>query len=352
MKIGFFDLGLKNPTTKASFQGMYQSFWNALEEVGAKTELFFSATDSELDVIVVPLGSGQEVKSARVLANSRCPGIIYVPPAKTWFRKSFLQRWRHKILFAYGTDVSGYSDARYRSLGIPYHHFPFASDKQVFRPLEIEKLYDIIFVGSASSGEGRHKYIGPLMQRAREKKWKVLLLGNGWDKYGYTTQLVSHGELLNAIYNSGQICINIVNKDQFYSPHLRLDTNNRLFDLAMAGCFQVANARLLTSKYFESDEIVSVDNPQQWLDLVDYYLDHPDERTVIAERSRQKALADHSWEKRSAEFLGLVYHYLKLANTSGVKDNRGVSALQKLDTVLPPGYWIMSKAGKLLNKLT
>jgi spore maturation protein CgeB len=306
MKICFYNLNLNNPLINAAFGGMYESFWKAIE---AKDNIVTFSDSPEFlngDILIVPLGGLQEQKAAKAMARFKGPVVIYVPPAYSWFYKSFLKRWRKKILFAYGTDSSNLSFKKYNELHIPYYHLPFASDETIFKPLPIPKIYDIIFIGNANSGIGRYRYTNLLMKTAKNKNWKVLLIGSGWEKYGYPFQMIAHGELLNIIYNTGKICLNIHNDIQYLGQEYQMDANNRSFDLAMAGCFQICNANNLITNYFEKDEIVAIDDPNQWVGKIDYYLMNESEMINISQKAREKALSVHTWHNRADAFLSMI----------------------------------------------
>jgi glycosyltransferase involved in cell wall biosynthesis len=308
MKICFFNpnLGIKNRVIQSIFSEMYKSFWRALELQSA--EVFFSDNFKTLsgDVLIVPLGGNQERDSARAMNAFNGPVIAYVPPANTWFYSSFLKRWKHKIILAYGTDSSRLSFNKYSDIGIPYYHFPFASDDKIFKPLSVPKIYDIIFVGNYNTGEGRFEYIKKLIKHADKKKWEVLLIGAGWETLGHPYQIIAHGPLLNYIYNCGKICLNIHNSIQYSGHEIQMDANNRLFDLAMAGCFQINNAKDLIRIYFNKDEIVAEDNSNDWVECIEYFLNNESERLEYAEKARIRAISEHTWDLRAKEFILLI----------------------------------------------
>jgi spore maturation protein CgeB len=85
-----------------------------------------------------------------------------------------------------------------------------------------------------------------------------------------------------------------------------MDANNRLFDLAMAGCFQINNASDLIAKYFDKNEVVAIDDPYQWIEKIDYYLNNESEITLISQKAREKALKEHTWHNRADAFLKMV----------------------------------------------
>jgi spore maturation protein CgeB len=336
MNLCFYNLNLKNPVINASFGGMYHSFWKALELRNHKVTFTDQPDQIAGDILVVPLGGYQEKKAAEAMLRTKIPVIVYVPPAYSWFYKSFLTRWKHRIIFAYGTDASDYTTEMYQTIDIPYYHIPFASDPAIFQSLETPKIYDIVFVGNYNSGEGRFRYIEKLIEAASEHQWKVLLIGNGWQKFGHPYQLVAHGELLNLIYNSSRICLNIHNDIQHKGSRFQMDANNRLFDLAMAGCFQIGNATDLVKIYFEEDEVVTTNDPENIVKKVEYYLRNDNLRSETGKKAQKKALASHTWDNRATFFSDCIEK-----NTDNFKEQNPAfiqRMLQNSDLYRIPAY--------------
>jgi len=300
LTIKLFKMGLHNPAVNTCFGGMYRSFFRSLTNAGHTVSLVSAMPDNSADLLIAPMGGSQDQDCAKAMSRFNGPVILYVPPASAWFRLDFLKRWHNRILFAYGTDSSGFSPAAYRKLGITYHHIPFASDPEIMRPLQLPRIYDVLFVGNAESGTGRDRYIDKLLTKTADKH--VLLLGSGWERYGFPRQLLAWGELLNLLYNCAHICINLANNEQNQEDK-RLDANNRLFDLAMAGCFQVSNAPAVVQRYFDASQVVTAPSPEEWLDKIEYFLAHPEETAPYREAAHKKALLHHCWHHRAVEFL-------------------------------------------------
>lgn len=333
-KIDFFLMGLQSPSVAACFQGVYNSFFRALEEIDCVVTYSTASPDKNADVLVVPLGGEQDQSSAKAMHEFGGPVILYVPPAKAWFRRGFLERWKDRILFAYSTDCSEYSPRAYKEIGIRYYHFPFASEPSVMRPLELPKLYDVVFVGNAGSGKGRYHYIDCLMQRLGSRR--LLLLGSGWERYGFPVQQVAWGDLLNVIYNLSHICINISNNEQNLGMDLRVDANNRLFDLALSGCFQLSNAPLVVRPYFDETQVLAFDDIDEWISSIEYYLDHPAETESFRDKARKRVLAEHTWQQRSKQFVNLIESHLSVWQSSSPTSSRWSEIVRIRDTVLPP----------------
>jgi len=305
LKIGFHRFGLDKPTINAWFGGMYRSFFQALEHLGCRVSYTDDKPDNNLDVLVMPMGGGQDKGSIRAMSYYTGPVILNIGAAGYWFRKGLLERWKDRILFLYGTDRSDYSYTMARSVNLPYHNMPFASNPDIMRPLDLPRLYDIVFVGNADSGIGRHAYIKPLLDNVKDKK--VFFCGSGWERYGFPFQTIEWGDMLNVIYNLSSICINLSNDEQKGSGHkLQMDANNRLFDLAMAGCFQISNAPELVKHYFNDSEVVAIDSPEKWVSAIGYYLNHPEEMEPFRQASRKRAVKDHDWSNRAQSFLNEI----------------------------------------------
>jgi len=332
--IDFFKLGLNDPTINAWFGGMYRSFFDALRELGCHVTYSDKTPNMNADVLVVPTGGGQDKSTAKAMKQFGGPVILNVGAAAYWYRKNFLDRWHDQILFAYGTDCSDYSPRMFEESGIPYYHFPFASTPKVMRPLALPKIYDVVFVGNAASGIGRHNYVEPLMKVINTER--VLLIGPGWERYGFPSQSIAWGELLNIIYNLSNVCINISNDEQKEGSAKRLDANNRLFDLAMAGCFQISNAPQVVRKYFRDSEVVAADSPGEWVENILYYVAHPDETEPFRVAARKQALAEHTWKHRGIQFITMIETRLSDFKNSDAKAFSLKKMFRIRDTHLPP----------------
>jgi glycosyltransferase involved in cell wall biosynthesis len=333
LHIEFWKLGLENPEVNAWFAGMYRSFFQALERTGAKVTLGNLAPTGEADVLVVPLGKRQGLSAAQAMSSFQGPVVLYVPPGLAWFRQSFLARWREYVLFAYGADFAQLTPSLYSTVGIEYHCLPFASDPAVMRPLDLAKSYDVVFVGNPASGTGRRKYIAALLEAAGERN--IQLIGPGWDRYGYPFQCIAWGDLLNQIYNTAHVCVNLLNDNQKLGAQSRLDANNRLFDLAMAGCFQVCNAPQVVRRYFGDTEVPAFDDPAEWVSAILYYLDHPTETQTYRLAARRKAMSEHTWDHRASTFLELVESTLNAWKWEPHTTPFWVSAARYFDRSLP-----------------
>lgn len=338
MKICFHFPFLKNSQSNSLFKDMYTSFFKGLEQCNFEVMLTYDIEKIEGDVLVLIIGGGYEKIAARAMHQFKGPVVLYVYNAYLTFYKSFLKRWNDRIIFAYNPDYAILNFKKYSSVGIPYFHFPFGSDESVFHPINTEKTYDIAFLGNANSGTGRDKYVRPLMKYVKENKLKIFLAGSGWEKFGLENRTVESGSATNAIYNASKICINIHNDRQFLGENIEMDANNRLFDLAMTGCCQVSNGEKMIQKYFNKNEIAAADDPKNWLQLIDYYLNNETKRIDLGQNAHKRALEEHTWNLRAAYFKELINNNIVSFNTKAHKRSKLTMILRYFDQYLIPPY--------------
>jgi len=75
--------------------------------------------------------------------------------------------------------------------------------------------------------------------------------------------------------------------------------NQRLFEAAGCGAFQIADDKPALPDLFEPEqEIVTFRTHRELKDKVDYYLAHPEERQAVADRAYLRAHRDHTYENR------------------------------------------------------
>lgn len=349
MRVCFYKLGLNHPDIRTWFQGMYYSFLKYLEKAGVESVIASSLPLPKADFLVVPIGGGQDGDSARAMESFSGPVILYTCAVDSWNRVGFLERWRDKIAFAYGADSSVQTRKLYEQLDINYLHLPFGSDPEIMHPIDLPKQLDVLFVGNANSGSGRNKYVKALLSKL--SNYRIMLIGPGWEEFGYPRQSVAWGPLLNVLYNMSYVCINIINDEQKAGKNIRLDSNNRLFDIAMAGCLQISNAPVVVREYFTDSEVISSDDINVWVELIEYYLNHPEEAIPIKEAARAKAISEHSWKVRVECF---CLEISKAAEEIQLSDFNNCSLLtrisRKRDTLLPP-YSFKEFCNKALKRL-
>ena len=103
------------------------------------------------------------------------------------------------------------------------------------------------------------------------------------------------------IYNRSKININI-------TLHcIESGLSQRLFDVMGAGGFMLTNYQPEIEEYFVLGEDLAVyHNLDEMRQMVDYYIQHDDERKRIAANGQRKVLAEHSYEDRFKKIMQFI----------------------------------------------
>ena len=106
------------------------------------------------------------------------------------------------------------------------------------------------------------------------------------------------------VFFSSKICLNTIH-------YANIDgTNCRLFEIAGAGGFQIAEFRKSIPEYFIPDkEIVLYESIDDLKEKVNFYIRHPTLRWKIAQAGRKRALKEHTWEHRLRKLLKYLNNY-------------------------------------------
>lgn len=89
------------------------------------------------------------------------------------------------------------------------------------------------------------------------------------------------------------------------APTVAMTPGPRIFEVAMAGGFQLVDQALAETSHFfvPGQELITFDGEKDCLDKVDYFLTHPDERVAIARLAQEKALGGHTYSARVESIL-------------------------------------------------
>ena len=110
----------------------------------------------------------------------------------------------------------------------------------------------------------------------------------------YYTSLCSY-------YRSTRVNLN-VNRIQ-----IRASFTQRIFDCAASGAFLLTDRRECNERFFqvsgEGREIVQFDSLEHCCKLINYYLEHEQERIRITEAARKRVLANHTYSIRLSQLM-------------------------------------------------
>ena len=174
--------------------------------------------------------------------------------------------------------------ARMKRDGIPsVFWLPLAADPEVHGKRTVEKRYDVAFVGHSFPGRRE-----AFLQAVREH-FPNSFIGTA-----------PHQKMAE-IYSSAKIVFNI---------SLRDDVNMRVFEGVCSGSLLVTDDLAdngLEELFRSGEHLITYRTPEEAVEKIRYYLDHPEERERIAAQGRKHLLSRHTYRHRMAALLQKVF---------------------------------------------
>jgi spore maturation protein CgeB len=177
------------------------------------------------------------------------------------------------------------------------------------RPLKLnqdeQKTYDadLSFMGAAYYNR---KQTFPQLLEHDFKIW-----GTDWDLQSPVGQRVQNENLRVSseesvkIYNGAKIHLNLHSSTYHEGVNPEGDfVNPRTFEISACGGFQLVDQRSeLVDLFLEGEEIATFKSVSDLKQKISYYLANAEERRLIAQKGRERVLAEHTLEHRMTELL-------------------------------------------------
>ena len=140
------------------------------------------------------------------------------------------------------------------------------------------------------------------------------LWGSDWEKAPHLNQVIQRdGERISTedtvkIFNATKINLNLHSSTYHSGVNPFGDfLNPRTFEIAACGGFQLVDERSYLPENFEvGKEMICFTSLQEMRELAKEFLSKPDKRIEIASASRERVLAEHTYEHRMLELLGVM----------------------------------------------
>lgn len=182
---------------------------------------------------------------------------------------------------------------------IDFQTVPQACNPFEDQPLPERKIYDYFMASSLTKArhEVTYRFVRPIMRR-----YRGLWAGPHW---GFGRSHIPPQEM-STCYSRTRIALSpLVTFVSQYSAEL----THRVYAAAACGTFQLTMPTTITGRYFEPDELIQAESPEQYVKLFDYFVDRPDERNGIALRALKRAYSSHTCFHRIDQ---LVTYWLDL----------------------------------------
>jgi len=212
-----------------------------------------------------------------------------------------------KTDYVFSPEGSTQAKKIFKSFGINQFYLPpgvYEQDCYITDPIDKFK-HDIVFVGGGS------QYMHPEWPyRQKLVSWLANTYGSRFAKYGYPEPTI-RGHELNQLYSSCKIVIGDSLCKDFMDSYYYSD---RLFEVTGRGGFLIAPYIPGTTDHFvDRKEIVlyGFENWVQLKNLIDYYLEHDDEREAIRIAGHNRTKTENTYTDRMKTMLKVINKELK-----------------------------------------
>lgn len=184
----------------------------------------------------------------------------------------------------YAVTTDHHSVDKYRSLGIPVILSQWAANPDYYHPVECSASIDVSFVGAKN--EVRERFINELIKK-----------GINVQAYGKDWQLgpVSFQKMVE-IFSCSKINLNF---GTYWAGTEYRTIKGRVFEVVMSGGLLLTDYLPELEEYFVNNrEILCFEDIDQAAIIIQKYLADDHERRAIAKAGYERALRDHTWQKR------------------------------------------------------
>ncbi|MGG5255283.1 CgeB family protein [Neobacillus sp. SM06] len=252
----------------------------------------------------------KQAEIKKFVRQAKVPHIFWStedPTHSKTFSIPYIQNTEPNFIFTICPD----SVADFKQLGYPAAHMDFGYHPNVHFPVKTSQHFSIALVANAYPdilqkypNHYRHQAIDILIRPLIEKNKRIDFWGRDWEKMSiyFTKELPQswlHGYLdyqkANTVYSGADIVLGLQN-------HLTQLTQ-RTYEILGSGEFLLTIDTPEINRLFKPGvDLVTTKNKHETIELVTYYLTHPDERKQI-QLNGLKAVQKHSYTNRARYIL-------------------------------------------------
>jgi len=178
--------------------------------------------------------------------------------------------------------------------GIPVLSLPLAADTTVFKPCQGDAKYsaDLCFIGGIHRTKQKpfQEYIRPIL-----KDYRLIAVGRGWDGWPVQRINIPYGKESEVISS----CCLVPNVHMELSRRVPgMPPNMRNFQSVAGGGLVVSDHVPALRSYFSEDEIPMGVTPENYVEKIDYFMNHPEERYEYWRRAYRRVKREHTYVHR------------------------------------------------------
>ncbi|PES74470.1 protein CgeB [Bacillus cereus] len=198
----------------------------------------------------------------------------------------------------------------YQSIHPNVYHLPLGTDATIFKPLPAENIHkiDLLLVGYPYPT--RVNFIHFLLENT---KYQIMLIGKGWynnlqKRWRNNPRVIIQDtwiepQKVSYYYNGAKI---VLNPHRIHSFWLNRNThgvisesiNNRTFDIASCGAFQLIEEKHDLRSFFTEEEMISYLDYEDCLHKLGIYMDDEELRETISQKARKIVIEQHTFDHR------------------------------------------------------
>lgn len=254
---------------------------DTLKQMGYQVHYVHYESDcSAADYVIIQsewiLTNAYKTSRRAIVLLGHFTSVVYPDSTKLRDRDIVLTQWQGKVV----------EDWEKRS-GLKAHYFPHGYFPEEFNKYPFKR--DAIWFGSDTPFRDISRFEGLPIQKVT----------------GFSTSEVSTS------YSCGNICPNVhlnIQKGQLINVPESILTkpgyavNERLFWIPGAGGFQIADENPLVREFYSEDE-VPMATAEDFKEVFNFYLEHPEEREKMAKKAHERTTREHLYEHRITNIL-------------------------------------------------
>jgi glycosyltransferase involved in cell wall biosynthesis len=214
-----------------------------------------------------------------------------------------IPRWYHELAPYVTTLFSNLTDAEvFNSLGFKAHYFQVGYNEHYYNKdvAANPKSPEIVFMGNNYNNTfplgGLRKEMVENLRKRYGNRFEVF--GCGWGKSQNLNQL----QLEEArIYRGCKIAINLSHFN------LKRYSSDRLFRILACGTFCLTHRyKQIETEFTDGEDLVCFDSLNHLYELIDKYLELPEERHRIAMNGNRKCESEFTWGARMQQLVSII----------------------------------------------